>query len=416
MAANQARKCLLRKRQLHKFVTRTFSQVSGLNDVVIVSAVRTPVGSFLGSLGSVTAASLGATAIKGAIEKAGIAPEEVKEVYMGNVLQGGQGQAPARQATILSGLPEKTEATTVNKVCASGMKSVMFASQSLMCGHQDIMVAGGMESMSNSPFYLKRGMTPYGGINVQDAIVQDGLTDVYNKIHMGVCGEKCAEKYGVSREAQDDFAIESYKRSQAAGKAGVFQKEIVPVTVPQKKGDVVVSEDEEYNRVKFEKIKTLRTVFKKEGTITAANASSINDGASAMVLMTAAAANKLGLKSLARIVSFADAATAPVDFTITPSLVIPKVLEQAGVKADDVALWEINEAFSVVSLVNMQLLGLEPSKVNVHGGAVSMGHPIGMSGARIITHLVHSLESGQKGVAAICNGGGAASGIMIERL
>jgi len=396
---------------------RCFSQVSGLHDVVIVSAVRTPIGSFLSSLSDVPAPQLGATAIKAAVEQAGVAPDAVQEVYMGNVCQAASGQAPTRQATLFAGLAQSTPCTTVNKVCASGMKSVMMAAQSLMCGHQEVMVAGGMESMSNVPYYMKRGATPYGGVQLLDGIVFDGLTDVYNKFHMGNCGENTAQKYNIGREEQDAYAIESYTRSQKAAKDGKFTVEITPVTRKTRKGDVVVSEDEEFVKVNFDKIKALKPAFQREGgTITAGNASTLNDGACAMVLMTADAAQRLGAKPLARVVSFADAACAPIDFPIAPALAVPKLLEQAGVSKNDISQWEINEAFSVVALANIKELDLDPAKVNPNGGAVSIGHPIGMSGARITAHLVHHLSPGQKGVAAICNGGGGASAIMIEKL
>ncbi|GFW37842.1 acetyl-CoA acetyltransferase, mitochondrial [Trichonephila clavipes] len=361
------------------------------HEVVIVSAVRTPIGSFRSSLSSFKAPQLGTIAVKGAVEKAGIPKDAVQEVYMGQVLQAGAGQAPARQAALNAGLNISTPCTTVNKVCASGMKSIMLASQNLMLGHQDIMVAGGMESMSNSPFYLARGDTPYGGVHLLDSLVYDGLTDAYQKFHMGVCGENTAKKMGISRQEQDEFAINSYKKTAQATANGLFKTEIVPVVVPGKKGkpDVTISEDEEYKRVNFDKVPQLPTVFQKEnGTITAANASTINDGAAACVLMTADAAEKMNVKPLARIVGFADAAVAPIDFPISPAYAIPKLLE----------------------------LKLDPSKVNIHGGAVSLGHPIGMSGARIVLHLVHALQSKQYGVAAICNGGGGASSIMIQKI
>ncbi|XP_076444704.1 acetyl-CoA acetyltransferase, mitochondrial-like [Babylonia areolata] len=407
-------------RQLLKTLSgvRHFSQVSGLNDVVIVSAVRTPIGSFLSSLAEMPAPQLGAIAVKEAINRAGIAGEEVNEVYMGNVLQAFEGQAPCRQATLGAGLPITTPTTTINKVCASGMKSVMLAAQNLMCGHQEVMVAGGMESMSNVPYYMKRGTTPYGGVQLVDAIVYDGLTDVYNKFHMGNCAENTAKKFAIGRKEQDEYAIRSYKLSQKSAAEGLFKKEIVPVIIPKKKGDPVsVSEDEEYKRVNFDKFPTLKAVFQKEGgTVTAANASTLNDGAAALVLMTARKASQLGVKPLARIMGFADAAIAPIDFPTAPAEAIPKVLKMTGVRQEDVDMWEINEAFSVVVLANIKALGLDPNKVNVNGGAVSIGHPIGMSGARITGHMVHNLKAGQKGLAAICNGGGGASAILIERL
>ncbi|XP_055945716.1 acetyl-CoA acetyltransferase, mitochondrial-like [Argiope bruennichi] len=389
------------------------------NEVVIVSAVRTPIGSFRSSLSPLQAPQLGSIAVKGAVEKAGIPKDAVQEVYMGQVLQAGAGQAPARQAALNAGLNISTPCTTVNKVCASGMKSIMLASQNLMLGHQDIMVAGGMESMSNSPYYLARGETPYGGVHLLDSLVYDGLTDAYQKFHMGVCGENTAKKMGISRKEQDEFAINGYKKTANAVESGVFSKEIIPVTIPGKRGkpDVVINTDEEYKRVNFEKVPQLPTVFQKEnGTITAANASTINDGAAACVLMTADAAEKMNVKPLARIVGFADAAVAPIDFPISPAFAIPKLLECTGIKLEDVALWEINEAFSVVVLANIKMLKLDPTKVNVHGGAVSLGHPIGMSGTRIVNHLVHALSSKQYAVAAICNGGGGASALMIQKI
>jgi len=397
---------------------RQFSQVSGLNDVVIVSAARTPVGSFLGSLATVPATKLGSTAIEAAVERAGIPKDAVQEVYMGNVLQASQGQAPARQATLGAGLNLGTPCTTVNKVCASGMKSVMLASQSLMCGHQEVMVAGGMESMSNVPYFLKRGQTPYGGIKAADGIVHDGLTDAYNHCHMGNCAENTAKKYGISREDQDEYAIRSYTLSKQAAESGVFDVEITPVTIPQRKGDPkVVDKDEEYLRVNFDRFKSLKPVFQKEnGTVTAANASTLNDGAAALVLMTAGAAQSMGVKPLARVAGFADAAIDPMDFPTAPAYAIPKMLQRAGVKVEDVAMWEVNEAFSVVVLANAKILGVGLDKVNIHGGAVSIGHPIGMSGARITGHMVHALKSGEFGVGGICNGGGGASAILIEKL
>lgn len=328
------------------------------------------------------------------------------------------GQAPARQAVIFAGLPKSTICTTVNKVCSSGMKSVMLAAQGLQTGAQDIILAGGMESMSNVPFYLKRGETTYGGMQLVDGIVFDGLTDVYNKFHMGNCAENTAKKLEISRLQQDEYAISSYKRSEAAYQAKVFADEIVPVPVPQKRGaPVLFTEDEEYKKVNFEKFNKLATVFQKEnGTVTAGNASTLNDGAAALILMTADAAERLKVKPLARIVGFADGECDPIDFPIAPAVAIPKLLKQTGVKKEDVALWEINEAFSVVAVANQKILGLDPAKLNVHGGAVSLGHPIGMSGARLVVHLCHALKKGEKGVAAICNGGGGASSIMLEKL
>lgn len=392
---------------------------SNLNEVVIVSFARTPIGSFRSSLAPSSAPKLGSVAIQAAIERAGIKKEDVQEVYMGNVLSAGSGQAPARQAALGAGLSQSTPCTTVNKVCASGMKAIMLAAQSLMCGSQEVMVAGGMESMSNVPYYLNRGETPYGGVHLADGIVHDGLTDAYDKIHMGACAEQTAKKYDVSRQDQDNFAIESYKRSAAAAKAGFFAKEIVPVTISGKRGkpDTVVTEDEEYKKANFEKFSTVPTVFLKEGgTITAANASTLNDGAAACVLMTRQAAERLGVKPLARIVGFADAAVEPVHFSIAPAFAMPKVLKATGVKEEDVAMFEVNEAFSSVVLCNIKHLKLDPSKVNIHGGAVSIGHPIGMSGARIVGRMALHLESGQYGLAGICNGGGGASALLLQKL
>ncbi|XP_035450651.1 acetyl-CoA acetyltransferase, mitochondrial isoform X3 [Spodoptera frugiperda] len=404
--------------KLFKAMAAYSSKVS-LNDVVIASAVRTPMGSFRGSLASLSASELGAVAVKAAVERAGVPKEEIKEVYMGNVCSASMGQAPARQAVIFAGLPKSTICTTVNKVCASGMKSIMLATQGLQIGSQDVILAGGMESMSNVPYYLKRGETPYGGIQLIDGIVFDGLTDVYNKFHMGNCAENTAKKLNISRQQQDDYAISSYKRSAAAYEAKAFADELVSVPVPQKRGapPVLFAEDEEYKKINFEKFTKLSTVFQREnGTVTAGNASTLNDGAAAMVLMTAEAAQRLNIKPIARVVGYADGECDPIDFPIAPAVAIPKLLEKTGVKKDDVAMWEINEAFSVVAVANQKLLELDPAKVNIHGGAVSLGHPIGMSGARIVVHLCHALKKGEKGVASICNGGGGASSIMIEKL
>lgn len=390
-----------------------------VNEVVIASFARTPIGSFRGCLAAVPATRLGSIAIKGAVDRAGIKFEDVQEVIMGNVVSSGAGQAPARQAALGAGLPLSAPCTTINKVCASGMKAIILAAQSLMCGCQDIMVAGGMESMSNIPFYLSRGETPYGGINLQDGIVHDGMTDAYDKIHMGTCAEKTAKKYELSREDQDNFAMESYKRSAAAAKEGVLAKEIVPVAIPVKPGkpEVVVTEDEEYKRADFDKFSSLPTPFVEEGgTITAANASGLNDGAAACVLMTRQAADRLGVKPLARIVGFGDAAVEPVHFSIATAYAITKVLKEAGLKAEDVSMFEINEPFSSAVLCNMKHLQLDHSKVNIHGGSVSLGHPIGASGARITGRLALHLKPGQYGLAAACNGGGGGSAILIQKL
>ncbi|KAF9907572.1 erg10, acetyl-CoA C-acetyltransferase [Linnemannia zychae] len=395
---------------------RSYSTVKGLNEVVIVSAVRTPVACFNGALKSFSAPQLGSIAIRGAIEKAGIKADQVEEVYMGNVLQANVGQSPARQAALGAGCPLTTEATTINKVCASGLKAVMLAAQGLQTGARDVMVAGGMESMSNVPFYSPRN-AGYGHQTLADGIIKDGLWDVYNQFHMGNCAENTADKLKITREQQDAHAVESYTRAAKAWKDGVFANEIVPVTIKDKRGDKTFAEDEEYKNVKFDKIPSLKPVFQKvNGTVTAANASSLNDGASALVLMTRAKADELGLKPLARILSFADAAIAPVDFPIAPAAAFPKALEKANLKIEDIDLFEFNEAFSVVALANNQLLGLDPKKVNIAGGAVGLGHPIGSSGSRILVTLTHLLKKGQKGGAAICNGGGAASAMVIERL
>ncbi|XP_050420575.1 acetyl-CoA acetyltransferase, mitochondrial [Adelges cooleyi] len=411
---------LLTKKIFVKSAKRYISTSSVmLKDVFIVSVARTPIGSFGGSLKSLSATKLCAVAIQAAVERSGFSKDDIQEVFLGNVCQGGVGQAPARQATIFAGLPKSTICTTINKVCASGMKSIMLGSQSLLCGHQNIIVAGGMESMSNVPFYLARGDTKYGGVNLSDGIVFDGLTDVYNKIHMGSCAENTAKQCGITRDQQDEFAISSYKKSAEAWKQGAFSEEIVPVNVPQKKGkpDLIVSEDEEFKRVDFDKFKKLNTVFQRDnGTVTAGNASTINDGAAALVLTDEVTVAKTNVKPLARIVAFEDGATDPIDFPIAPAVAIPKLLSKSGLSINDIALWEINEAFSIVVLANILKLDIDPTKVNIHGGAVSLGHPIGMSGARIVIHLAKALKPGQKGVASICNGGGGASSILIERL
>ncbi|XP_068122993.1 acetyl-CoA acetyltransferase, mitochondrial [Hyperolius riggenbachi] len=410
--------CASRPALAVKYAHRAYSSQRTLNEVVIASAVRTPIGSFQGSLASLPATQLGSVAIKAAVEKAGIPAQEVNEVYMGNVIQAGQGQAPSRQATLGAGLPIATPTSTINKVCASGMKSVMLAAQSLMCGHQQVMVAGGMESMSNVPYCMSRGATPYGGVKLEDLIVKDGLTDVYNKFHMGNCAENTAKKMGIGREEQDVFAISSYTKSKAAWDAGLFANEITPVSIAQRgKPDIVVNEDEEYKRADFSKFPKLKTVFQKDnGTVTAANASTLNDGAAALVLMTSDAANRLNVKPLARILAFADSAVDPIDFPIAPAYAIPKILSATGLKKEDITMWEINEAFSVVVLANIKMLDIDPAKVNINGGAVSLGHPIGMSGARIVGHMAHTLKKGQFGMASICNGGGGASAILIEKL
>lgn len=392
-----------------------------MKEVFIVSAVRTPIGSFLGSLSSIPAPKLGATAIKGALEKINLDPKLVQEVYMGNVLQAGEGQAPARQAALFAGLSNETPSTTINKVCASGMKAVMMAAQSIKSGDQEIIVAGGMENMSQVPhYYNARTATKLGDVKMQDGMLVDGLTDVYNKVHMGVCAEKCAAEYQFSREDQDNFAIQSYKRSAEAWEAGKFKEEIVPVEIPQRKGEpIIFAEDEEYKSVNFDRIGTLPTVFQKEnGTVTAANASTLNDGASALVLMSKEKMEELGLKPLAKIVSYADAAHEPEWFTTAPAKALPIALKKANLDISDIDFFEFNEAFSVVGLANNKILGLDDSKVNVNGGAVSLGHPLGSSGSRIIVTLINVLKqnNAKYGAAAICNGGGGASAIVIENI
>ncbi len=389
-------------------------------EVVIVSAARTPIGSFGGALADVPATKLGAEAIKGALAKAGLAADQVNEVIMGSVLQANLGQAPARQAAKFAGLPNEVACTTVNKVCASGMKAIMMAAQDILLGDADVVVAGGMESMSQTPYYVEKGRYGYryGHGQLTDGIVKDGLTDVYHQTAMGVSAELCAKEHGISRADQDAFAIESYTRSAAAWAAGKFKDEIVPVTVQTRKGDVVVSEDEEYKNVNFEKVPALKPVFQKDGTVTAANASTINDGAAALVLMSAEKAQALGLKPLARVLSYADAEQAPEWFTTTPAKALPRAVEKAGLKMSDIDFVELNEAFSVVGIANTRLMNLDPAKVNVNGGAVSLGHPLGCSGARIIVTLINVLkqQGGRYGAAGICNGGGGASAMVIEKL
>ena len=392
-----------------------------MKEVVIVSAVRTAMGSFLGSLSSIPATTLGATAIKGALDKINLDPSLVNEVYMGNVLQAGEGQAPAKQAMIKAGIPNTVPATTINKVCASGMKAVMMATQAIRLGDADVVVAGGMENMSMVPFYSPsaRSGNKYGNTVLLDGIVADGLQDAYSKEMMGTYGDATAAKYNVTREQQDEFAINSYKKSAAAWEAGKFDNEIVPVEIPQRKGEpVLFQHDEEYKNVNFDKVPGLRAVFSKDGTVTAANASTINDGASALVLMSLDKANELGLKPLAKVTAYADAAHEPEWFTTAPAKAVEKVLEKANLDKSAVDFWEFNEAFSVVGIVNTQLLGLDPEKVNVNGGAVSLGHPLGNSGSRILVTLINVLEqnNAKYGGAAICNGGGGASAVILEKL
>lgn len=392
-----------------------------MSDVFIVSAVRTPVGSFGGVLSSFSATDLGAKAIKGALEKAGVKASQVEEVFMGNVCSANLGQAPARQAALGAGIGQNVPCTTINKVCSSGLKSVMFAAQSIMLGHGEILVAGGMESMSNVPYYIPKARWgyKYGHSELIDGLARDGLMDAYDHVAMGICADNTATKYGISRETQDAFAIESYKRSAKATETGHFTEEIIPVEVPQRKGDPLqVREDEEFKKVIFDKIPKLRPAFTKEGSVTAGNASTINDGASALVLASEAQVKANNLKPIARIVSFADAAQEPMWFTTAPTLAAPKALKKAGLQWKDIDFVEVNEAFSVVTLAFNQLMELDAERVNVHGGAVSLGHPLGASGARILTTLNHVLtqHDGKYGLAAICNGGGGASAMVIERV
>lgn len=387
--------------------------------VYIVSAVRTPIGSFGGSLKDFSAPQLGAIAIKAAVERAGIQPADVQEVLMGCVIQANIGQAPARQAAKFAGLPDQVICTTVNKVCASGMKAIAMGAQSILLGDADIVVAGGMESMSNVPYYSPnlRWGNKYGNVSMVDGLAKDGLTDVYHNYAMGNAAELCAKECGISREAQDAFAVESYQRSQAAWAKGAFDAEIVPVPIPQRKGDpILFAKDEEAFNVKFDKIPELKPAFIKDGTVTAANASTMNDGAAAVVLMSKAKADAMGIQPLAVIRSYADAEQAPEWFTTTPSLAVPKAVAKAGLKMSDVDFTELNEAFSVVGIVNAQKMQLDPAKVNVHGGAVSLGHPLGCSGARIIVTLINVLkqQGGKIGAAGICNGGGGASAMVVE--
>ncbi len=391
-----------------------------IKEVVIISAVRTPIGSFGGVLASLSATELGAIALKGALDKAGVAASEVEQVIMGNVISANLGQAPARQAAKKAGLPDTVECTTVNKVCASGSKAIMMAAQTIMLGQADVILAGGMESMSNVPYYLDKNRfgAKYGNGQVIDGLVRDGLWDPYNDYAMGNAAENTAKEMGFTREQQDAFAVESYTRSAAAAKAGKKKDEIVPVTIESRGKTTVISDDEEYLKVDFEKLKVLKPSFTKDGTVTAANASTLNDGAAAVLLMSREKADALGLTPIARVLGFADAEQAPEWFTTSPALAIPKALKNAGKTAADVDFYEINEAFSVVSLANNKLLNLEGTKVNAYGGAVSLGHPLGASGTRIMTTLLNVMknEGGKIGVTGICNGGGGASAIVVEAL
>ncbi len=390
-----------------------------MKEVYIISAVRTPLGSFGGALAGISATKLGAVAIKGALAKAGVDGKEVQEVYMGSVMQANLGQAPARQAAIFAGLPNMVQCTTINKVCASGMKAIMIGAQSILCGDADVVVAGGMENMSQVPFYSEklRWGNKFGNVTMIDGLAKDGLLDVYHNYPMGNASDLCAKECNISREDQDAFAIESYKRSQAAWAAGKFNEEIVPVEIPQRKGDpIIMKEDEEYKNVRFDKIPELKGAFSKEGTATAANSSTMNDGAAALVLMSKEKAEKLGLKPIAIIRGYADAEHAPEWFTTAPSLAVPKAVSKAGLTLGDINYFELNEAFSTVGIVNMQKMKLDASKVNVNGGAVSLGHPLGCSGARIVVTLINVLKqnNGKYGAAGICNGGGGASALVIE--
>lgn len=389
-------------------------------EVYIVSVARTPIGSFSGSLASLSATKLGAIAIKGAVERAGIKPAEVQEVFMGNVMSANLGQSPARQAALFAGLSNHTPCTTVNKVCASGTKAIMLGAMSILLGDNDVVVCGGMESMSNVPYYLDKARDGYrlGHQTVTDGLIKDGLWDVYNDYHMGVAAEKCATDYNITREDQDAFAIESYTRAKKSVEAGDFSKEIIPVEITDRKGTTIISEDEEYKKVDFGKIAGLKPAFKKDGTVTAANASTLNDGASAMVLMSKEKAEALGVKPLARIIGWADNEQEPENFTTAPTGAVLKALKKAGINKQDVDCFEINEAFSVVSIANNKLLELDPAKVNMYGGAVALGHPLGSSGSRIVCTLTSVLNQtgGKIGVAGICNGGGGASALVIERL
>ena len=391
-----------------------------MKEVVIVSVARTPIGSFLGTLSTTPAPKLGAVAIKGALNKINLKPEMVEEVYMGNVVSAGLGQAPARQAAIFAGIPDTVPCTTVNKVCSSGMKSIMLATQAIALGDAEIVVAGGMENMSMIPHYQHaRKGSKFGPIKMEDGMQKDGLVDAYEQVAMGVCADECATEYEFSREDQDAFAIESYNRSSKAWSEGKFADEIVPVEIPQRRGEpVIFAEDEEFKNVKMEKIPTLRAAFTKDGTVTAANASTINDGGAALVLMSADKAAELNLTPLAKIKGYADAAHEPKWFTTAPAKALPKALAKAGVSIDDVDYFELNEAFSIVGLANMKILGLSADKVNVNGGAVSLGHPLGVSGARIIIALTSILKQNNAkiGAAGICNGGGGASAMVIERV
>ncbi|SCZ97549.1 BZ3500_MvSof-1268-A1-R1_Chr4-3g07243 [Microbotryum saponariae] len=398
-------------------MSSTQATTNGLRPVYIVAAARTPVGSFLGSLSKVSAVQLGVAAVQGALSQVSINPSEIEDVYFGNVLQAGVGQSPARQVAIGAGLNESTEATTINKVCASGMKAIMLATQNIQTANREVMIAGGMESMSQAPFYMPRQPATFGHVSALDALVKDGLTDVYGDYPMGICAEETAKKHNVSREDQDNYCLETYRKAAAAWDAGAFKAEIAPVTLKDaRKGDTVISEDEEYKKILPAKVAGLKPVFKKDGTVTAANASNLNDGASAVILVSEEKLKELNLTPLARIVSFADAALAPIDFPIAPSRALPAALKKANLTIDDIAKFEINEAFSAVALANQKILNIPMEKLNVNGGAVALGHALGSSGSRIVVTLTHLLKKGEFGAAAVCNGGGGASAIVIQRL
>lgn len=395
----------------------TYIRTMSSSEVVIVAASRTPVGSINGALKTLTAPQLGVVALQHAFAQSKVDPSVVEELYFGNVVQAGVGQSPARQVALGAGMSTSSDATTINKVCASGLKAIMIAAQSISSGYKSVIVAGGMESMSNAPFLIPRQNPAFGKFEAKDSLENDGLWDVYNKFAMGNCGEAAAEKHEISRESQDAHAIESYRRAERAWKAGAFDAEVAPVTIKGKKGDTIVKEDEEYKRVIYEKIPTLNPSFKKQGgTITPANSSSLNDGASALILMSAAKAQELGVKPLAKIISYADAGVDPIDFPSAPTFALPLALQKANLTVDDISLFEINEAFSVVVRIAEKVLKIDPAKVNVNGGAVALGHAIGNSGSRIIVSLVHALKSGEYGAAGICNGGGAASALVIQKL
>ncbi|KAF7331969.1 Acetyl-CoA acetyltransferase [Mycena kentingensis (nom. inval.)] len=387
-----------------------------VHEAVIVAASRTPTGSLNGSLKTFTAPQLGTAALKHALASKNIDPSLVEEVYFGNVVQAGVGQSPARQVALSAGLSPSSDATTINKVCASGMKSIMLAAQGIQLGQRSVVAAGGMESMSNAPFLVPRVNPGFGKFTAIDSLENDGLWDVYNNQAMGNCGESAAVKLDISRSVQDDHAIESYKRAERAWAAGAFDAEIVPITVKGKKGDTIVKEDDEYKRVIYEKVPGLKSAFKQGGSITAANSSPLSDGASALILMSAEKAKELGLTPLAKVVSYADAGVEPVDFPIAPTVALPKALEKANLTVNDISLFEINEAFSVVVRIAEKVLSIDPAKINVNGGAVALGHAIGSSGARIVVSLVHALKPGQYGAAGVCNGGGAASALIIQKL